>query len=236
MKTQLNRLNDLIPDYYDDITEPHDLAAGEQPLLDDLEAAIFDGQNSQSVITADSAALSVYESMLGIIPQAGDTLETRRYNVLMEVLPPQPLTEPYLRQLLQVLNINATVSVYGRQFEVNIIASPTDKGSTQRLTSLLDRYLPANLTFTHQLQLPNRIYIGAAANLNRTLTSRSSLLDDREFSATAGQLSGTAIARVEHTLVTVSDVFTDRVSTSTLTSYAGAAAQMSVALVTDATK
>ncbi|WDF83644.1 DUF2313 domain-containing protein [Lacticaseibacillus pabuli] len=210
MKTQLTRLNDLIPDYYDDITEPHELAAAEQPLLDDLEAAISDAGNSQSVITADSSALSVYESALGIVPTAGESLETRRYNVLMEVLPPQPLTEPYLRQLLKMLNIDATVNIFGRQFQVDIMANPTDKGSTQRLSMLINRYLPANLTYTHSIAVPAPVRLGVAARLLRTYGSRSTLSDNRVAPTMIGRITTGSFGSITRTIGSRSTLSTER--------------------------
>lgn len=220
MKTQLTRLNDLIPDYYDDVMEPHELAAAEQPLLDDLEAAIFDATNSQSVITADASALSVYESALGIIPTVGESLETRRYNVLMEVLPPQPLTEPYLRQLLKMLNINATVNVFGRQFRVDIIANPTDKGSTQRLSSLINRYLPSNLTYTHSIVVPAPMHVGVVARFSRNYFTQSALLEDRNKTAKSGLFRG-GYARTDRVLQSHSSLLSSRTIAVTAGAKAG---------------
>jgi hypothetical protein len=221
---QLTPLNDLLPDYYDDIIEPHELAKAEQPQLDALEAAISAGQASQSVITADSAALSVYESSLGIIPRPGEDLDTRRYDVLMEVLPPQPLTEPYLRQVLALLNINAALNIDGPHFRVDVVASATDKGSTQRLGLLLNNYLPTNLTYTHSMQTASHVYTAAfAQRRHMTVTVADGTLGGTHVLST-NQYAGQA-SRRNHKTVSAMSIMQPRTVVLQSTAYFGAAVQ-----------
>lgn len=145
---ELMRLRDLRPDYYSDIYDMDVILQVEQPLLDDLQMIIDKSKNNHFIVIADEEGVSLFEDLLGINHVIGQDLETRRYNVIMRLLPPKPVTMVYLRELLAALNINAELIVDGHNFHVDVQAKTTDNTAMQRLTVLLKRFLPANMTFT----------------------------------------------------------------------------------------
>ncbi|WP_127849731.1 putative phage tail protein [Lacticaseibacillus hulanensis] len=170
--TQLLPLKELLPDFYDGVVEMQHLVAVEQPTMDALSELMNRYQTNQFAAIADEDGLSVFEDLLGITGVENEDLETRRYNVLMELLPPQPLTEPYLREVLRLLNINATLDVDGDKFQADVSASVTDRGSSQRLEVLLNRYLPVNLIYTHRVN-PDAapLYVAIALGPHRGVLS-----------------------------------------------------------------
>ena len=146
--TRLIRLKELVPDYYADIYDMDLIVSVEQPLLDDLQLLIERNRDNHFAILADSQGLSIFEDMLGIEDVVGQDLETRRYNVIMQLLPPKPINMAYMRELLEALKINADLIVDGPKFHVTVKTRTDDNSAMKRLNVLLKRFLPVNLTFT----------------------------------------------------------------------------------------
>lgn len=145
-KMQTIRLAELIPQpFYQGVYEMALLMNVQQYQLDALQEAIDKAQNNFFPIVADETGLAIFEKMLGITGTIGLDLETRRYNVIALLLPPRPITLRSFNELLQTLNINATLSVTG--FHVEVRTETTDSQALLRLHSLMLLYLPANLTF-----------------------------------------------------------------------------------------
>ncbi|QFR23020.1 putative phage tail protein [Schleiferilactobacillus harbinensis] len=167
---ELIRLESLLPDYYDDVLDMHELMRAEQPQLDELYATVIRTGRNQSIMLADVDGISVYEDMLGITPLTGADLETRRYDVLLHLLPPRPITIKYLRELLKLMGFSeATVQVDGPTFRIFVLTDSLSKALTQRLFGMLNQYVPVNLTLSHMVQTdPMGVYIGQST---RTLSS-----------------------------------------------------------------
>lgn len=145
---KLLRLKDLLPDYYTGVYDMEVIVNVEQPLLDNFQIIMDQTRDNHYAAIADEDGISMFENLLGITNIAGKDLETRRYNVIMQLLPPKPVTTTYLRELLETLNINATLSVDASKFHVAVETHTTDNTSMLRLNVLLKRLLPANMTFT----------------------------------------------------------------------------------------
>lgn len=163
---ELIRLESLLPDYYDDVLDMHELMRAEQPQLDELYATVIRTGRNQSIMLADVDGISVYEDMLGITPLTGADLETRRYDVLLHLLPPRPITIKYLRELLKLMGFSeATVQVDGPTFRIFVLTDSLSKSLTQRLFGMLNQYVPVNLTLSHMIKTdPMSVYIGQSAS------------------------------------------------------------------------
>lgn len=177
--SQLYRLRALLPDYYNDIFEMQQLVTAEQPVIDAFQEQLERAQNNMFVMLADKAGIAVFESMLNIVPPAGSSLESRRYSILLAMLPPQPLTEPYLREVLRLMNINAQAVIDGPNFSVTVTADPPDKAAAERLNQLLNNYLPANLGFTYMTAAKSPFYFGAVAQSDHVIKTVTDLAFSR---------------------------------------------------------
>ncbi|WP_125764410.1 putative phage tail protein [Companilactobacillus hulinensis] len=143
------KLQDYLPDYYDDVYEMQKLVAAEQVDFTKFDDLVLRTLLNQFVTQTDLQGISLFEDQLGIDPDPNDTLETRQYNVLMRMLPPQPITLKYFKKLLHTLDIPTQINVEYAIRHVETIAkrSEISKAQIQRLKYLLNVYLPANLTF-----------------------------------------------------------------------------------------
>lgn len=164
------KLQDYLPEYYDDVYEMQKLVAAEQVDFSSFDDLILRTLLNQFVTQADLEGISIFEDQLGIDANPNDSLETRRYNVLMRLLPPKPITLRYFNELLHTLHVPASINV---EYAVrNVIAkakrSEINQSQIKRLKYLLNVYLPANLTFqiivTSQTQLNTHQYYGTTSN------------------------------------------------------------------------
>ena len=143
---ELVRLKDLVPEYYDDIYDMQMLLKVEQHEIDNLHAAFLRSQENMFVLTADEDGVSVFENIFRL-DGTNLNLETRRYNVLTQMLPPKTITFSYLNNLIKHLNIHAWLDdVDG--FHINLQMHALDMEDSNRLELLLKKMLPANLTYT----------------------------------------------------------------------------------------
>lgn len=163
------KINDYMPDYYKGVYEIEELLKSEQKSFDKFDDLMLKTLLNQFVMQADESGISIFENQLGINPEPTDSLENRRYNVLMRMLPPKPITIKYFRELLKRLNIPATVDV---EYTVrNVItrakAAEINKQQIKRLKYLLNVYLPANLTFqiftTAETSSDLNIFVGSTS-------------------------------------------------------------------------
>lgn len=161
---ELVRLKNLIPEYYDDIYDMQMLLRVEQYELDGLHTAFLRSQKNMFVLTADEDGISVFEQIFGL-DGTNLTLDTRRYNVLTQMLPPQPITFLYLNNLIQHLNINARLESID-EYHVNLLIDGMSLEDGARLDLLLKRMLPANLTYTRIVtrveNTNNTTFVGSA--------------------------------------------------------------------------
>lgn len=176
------KLQDYLPDYYDDVYEMQNLVAAEQVDFTKFDDLILRTLLNQFVMQTDLQGISLYEDQLGIDANPNDSLETRRYNVLMRMLPPKPITLKYFKELLKALDIPASVDV---EYAVrNVITkakkSEISKDQIKRLKYLLNVYLPANLTFqiitTAETDIDFNLFVGVAGHSSVEVVSEPRLI------------------------------------------------------------
>lgn len=173
---ELMKLKELLPNYYEGVYDMDVIVNVEQPLLDDFQPLVDQARNNHYVAIANEDGISMFEAMLGITNVAGQDIETRRYNIIMQLLPPKPVTMAYMRELMGALNIDATLTVDTSKLHVNVEAHTSDNIAMQRLSVLLKRLLPANMTFiTFNLPVTSTtgtVSTGTDVLYNTTITNK----------------------------------------------------------------
>lgn len=138
------RLKDLLPDYYDDVVEMGILLTVEQYLIDDLTDSLTKSQDNLFVMLADSDGLKIWETIFEIDGSDQD-IEQRRMTIIFRLMPPKPITIKYLREIIDLLDLQTTIAVTG--YTVAIVSTTDNPYATQMLNEVLYKYLPANLYF-----------------------------------------------------------------------------------------
>lgn len=93
----------LLPEYFSVIKDFQELMSTEQIELENLWARITQVWLNQFIQTADVGTIEYHENLLGIVPDPGDTLEIRRWRVLLRYRLRLPFTLPKLYELLNGL-------------------------------------------------------------------------------------------------------------------------------------
>ena len=79
-----------MPNYYDGVYEMEELLKAQSKGLYQFDEKINRTLLNEFIIQADEKGISVFEDQAGIKPDSGASLETRRNNVLLRLLPPKP--------------------------------------------------------------------------------------------------------------------------------------------------
>lgn len=143
------KLAEYLPDYYDGVREMQRLMEVEQDQADGFDDMATRILMNQFVSTADSNGLSIFENQLGLPTDLGQSLESRRYDIMVRLLPPRPITIWYFRELLTSMDIPAEVYEDAIRGHVTTMSEAADITPEQikRLRYLLNVMLPADQTY-----------------------------------------------------------------------------------------
>jgi hypothetical protein len=156
-----------MPDYYNGVYEMEELLKAQSKGLYQFDEEINRTLLNEFIIQADEKGISVFEDQAGIKPDSGASLETRRNNVLLRLLPPKPLTTEYLNHLLDIMNLKSKVRVdYAKHLAI-VEARSTDitPDKVNSMKYMLNITLPANMIYDIKINLTqttvqNELYLG----------------------------------------------------------------------------
>ena len=156
-----------MPNYYDGVYEMEKLLKAQSKGLYQFDEKINRTLLNEFIVQADEKGISVFEDQAGIRPDSGASLETRRNNVLLRLLPPKPLTKRYLNHLLEIMNLKSHVDVdYAKHLAI-VEAESADITSDKvnSMKYMLNIALPATMIYDIKINLAqatvqNELYLG----------------------------------------------------------------------------
>ena len=159
-------LKDFMPDYYAGVREMEALLNSEQHSFDEFDNLIQRWLMNHFVMQADSQGLAIYEDMLKIPTDYSKSLETRRYDILLRLLPPRPITFKYFQSLIKPFNIPANVQRDVQEQAISTFSERDDITDSQLdwLKYLLNVYLPVNMAY--QININSEARSELPMNLN----------------------------------------------------------------------
>lgn len=163
-----------MPDYYNDVYEMVELMKAYDFVLGGFSEEETKILYNQFVLPADVRGVRIFEDQLSIVPEANQTLDERKQVILTRLMPPQPITVRFIRNLLKQLSLPVKFDVnYGKRIALlngKISDDLTDKDALtaaqiRQLRYLMNIYLPANMGKNIQLnkKLPDnnsKVYTG----------------------------------------------------------------------------
>lgn len=170
-------LLEYMPDYYKDVYEMKELLKAQSGVLSEFEDTEIRTLLNEFVMKADEKGISIFENQYNIRPEPSESLESRRRNVLLQMLPPQPITLNYLRNLFKLLDIPLKLNVaYAERFLIlnSNNAKITDK-EIRKIQYISNVYLPANMIYELRVYLGNfklneQVKVGFGQSLKSDLT------------------------------------------------------------------
>lgn len=150
-----NELLKYMPNYYDGVYEMEELLKAQSKGLYQFDSEINRTLLNEFIIQADEKGISVFEDQAGIKPDLGASLETRRNNVLLRLLPPKPLTTRYLNHLLEIMNLKSKVRVNHAKHLAIVEAKSTDitPDKVNSMKYMLNITLPATMIYDIKINL-----------------------------------------------------------------------------------
>ena len=144
-----------MPDYYNGVYEMEELLKAQSKGLYQFDGEINRTLLNEFIVQADEKGISVFEDQAGIKPDSGASLETRRNNVLLRLLPPKPLTKRYLNHLLEIMNLKSHVDVdYAKHLAI-VEAESADitPDKVNSMKYMLNIALPATMIYDIKINL-----------------------------------------------------------------------------------
>lgn len=138
------------------IKEFKEIAKTEEPELRYILEAIDRTLANMFIETADEYGIKRFEDMMGLYPEAGDSLETRRFNVLVKWNDKVPYTDKELyNRLISLCGSadNFTIEEHYTEYYLDINTHLGIAGVFDAMAKLLEDMLPCNLV----LNLKNTI-------------------------------------------------------------------------------
>lgn len=134
------------------LKEFKEIAKAEEPELRYILEACDRTLNNFFISTADEYGISRFESMMGIFPDEGEDLETRRFNVLVKWNDKVPYTDGGLYDRLLSLcgEGKFTITPQYEDYKISITTEAGIKGAFDTISSLITDMLPCNLELTLQ--------------------------------------------------------------------------------------
>lgn len=175
-----NELLKYMPNYYDGVYEMEELLKAQSKGLYQFDEKINRTLLNEFIIQADEKGISVFEDQAGIKPDSGASLETRRNNVLLRLLPPKPLTTRYLNHLLEIMNLKSKVRVDHAKHLAIVEAQSTDitPDKVNSMKYMLNIALPANMIYDIKINLvqattQNELYLGIVNTIDSCVIAQA---------------------------------------------------------------
>lgn len=129
------------------LKEFKEIAKTETPELRYILEAIERTQNNMFIETADEYGIKRFEDMMGIYPEAGASLEARRFNVLVKWNDKVPYTEKELyNRLISICgDNNFSVNPDYKNYFLEVITHLGIEGAFDTISSILQDMIPCNL-------------------------------------------------------------------------------------------
>ena len=129
------------------LKEFKEIEKAEDPEIRYLLEAIDRTLANMFIETADEYGISRFEKIMGIYPEAGDTLEVRRFNVMIKWNDKLPYTEEMLNDLLVVLcgNTGYRIKVDYANYAISVKLALDSAGNIEEVKKVLNNVVPANM-------------------------------------------------------------------------------------------
>ena len=155
------------------LKEFKEIAKAEEPEIELLLQACERALDNFFIETADEEGLARFEKIMSIIPEAGETLDTRRFNALVKWNDNTVYTEATLENLLTSICGEGKYSLTKRYDEYVLEVSTTVSvaGAYELVSQLLETIIPCNMVVI----LSNTVERTVEAQLNSVVVTCSTM-------------------------------------------------------------
>lgn len=146
---------EFLPTFMQSFGEMKQIMDAEEPQMRRIDEKTAGALDNAFLMECDETALHKYEALLGILPDSGDSLETRRIRVLVRWNDFLPYS---FRALLRKLDaycgagnyeLDTALEDYGITVHLHLRVPPITRTEVEHM---LDRMLPLNMAFRIQIE------------------------------------------------------------------------------------
>lgn len=145
------KLEQYVPDYYDNIKDMRELMKTENPLFKDGRLALQRFINNQFIMHCDVQTLTKYEEMFGLLAREDESIEWRRERILIRINMRPPFSWWFLIHKLDDLFGEGKYSAHVdfAQQELFVESGAETSGLFKESVILINAIKPANMIYTH---------------------------------------------------------------------------------------
>ena len=143
-----NDLVALLPQFFKDIAEYPEVMKAYAYVLNQLESNIQHLWDNQYIQTCDAATVTMYETILGITYDPGDTLEVRRNRVLNRLTLVMPYSERLLRDRLDELFGSYELTIDSANCTATMVIKTFTQDGLKLFYDLWNHVAPCHISIT----------------------------------------------------------------------------------------
>ncbi|MGH2080084.1 putative phage tail protein [Aerococcus urinaeequi] len=219
-------LLDYMPSYYREAQEMNDILRAEDALFLILRNEFETGKANRFIKTADSEGLAIFESILGIVPVADESVESRRSRVLSRWINITPYTHNSLVRRLASLqgNYNFDINYELDAYRLFIRTNLELPGQVDELDYALVEMIPANLELVSRNEIPMSSSAQTYIAVGMTSTTLISATDAMNFDVEVVNNETSIASTIADTaLIEMTDSYHASLSTNNDTTYISSA-------------
>ncbi len=189
------------------IKELKEIAKAEEPELRYILAECDRTLANMFITTADEYGISRFESMMGIYPDEGEDLETRRFNVLIKWDDKVPYTDEELHNRLLSLcgsEDKFDITPHYEDYYIDITTELGVKGAFDAVTTLIMDMLPCNIElFLKNILKAEKIsplYFGVALSTAMSYQITNDI--NKEYLTNSPLVFGTGLSKAGTSIIT----------------------------------
>lgn len=147
------KIIDYLPPYLTTYKEIRAIMDAEQPELELAWSYAEDALNNQFVQDSSLTGVLRMEAILGIVPKTTDTLEERKFRILVKLNEQLPYTLPVLEeQLKRTCGENGyRLILNADKYLLNVKLALSNENNYQDVSDMLRRVVPANMVISVQM-------------------------------------------------------------------------------------
>lgn len=157
----MQKLVKHLPPHFSNINELNELFEIEEDLLHDADEKMNTVRNNNFIQTADVVGIGKFEELFGIIPSPNDTLEFRRFRVLNRMAMKPPFTTPFLREKLNNLLPNYTLTFDYNNYTMYVESYIENASYFDELNITLSIIKPCNIVIRYKPLIRKNLLINS---------------------------------------------------------------------------
>lgn len=169
------KLIEHLPDILRDFYEIREKLDAEDPEFDKIYDVLYRWYKNLSPRTADGDGLAFYEELLNLKPKPGDSLEDRRYQVILRLNTRLPYTEIQLRKMIAALCGWDGFELEVTELEVHLKVAEKNNKHLRALFEMLRDVLPMNLLYvlTQIIEYTEKFRVATSADAKKRVRTKA---------------------------------------------------------------